>query len=721
MTAVATAPTPTTAPASAVDTTFPAAERAAIDESARWPVLFFFGNALLWLMLATVLGLIASIELYVPEFLADVPFLSYGRIWPAYTNTMSFGWASLAGLGVTIWLLARLGRVRVKFPGVLVTGAVFWQVGLTYGIICILGGKTTGLEGLEIPTGSAILMLIGYLLVVLWAFLLFSFRSQTTPFISVWYLMAALFWFPWSFALAHAAHLLPNVPGVVQGLVAAWASQNFVNVWLTSIGLAAAYYLIPKVINRPVHSYNLAAIGFWSFILFAGLTGAVRLSGGPIPAWIVTLSIAATILLLVQIVTVTTNLVLTMRGQYYMVYHSPTIRFTFFGAISFTVASVIGLLGSLRSVDKVVHFTQFQNGEMQLMIYSFFSMVIFGAIYYILPRMVGCEWLSSSMISLHFWGAAYGGGLLVVTLLLGGLATGSALADPDSSFRYSQIMEMSSPLYGGRHPRMVDDCGGPPDLRHALPAHAPAHRPTRRRPDALCAHRRGGETLMKRSTLLLAGIVGSFAFSAFALVLVPQMQLGGMQPQFGDDEGKIVDIYPIENRGMQAGRAVYISEGCVYCHSQQVRDVQNGTDVERGWGVRRTVARDYLFEVPPLLGSSRIGPDLANVGSAKWRNEPADENPQYKPAKRDAAWELLHLYNPRTISKDSNMPSYRYLFEERKISGQRSEEALDVPTRDGYEIVPKAEARALVGYLLSLDKSHALKEVKTATPEVAAK
>jgi cytochrome c oxidase cbb3-type subunit 2 len=227
---------------------------------------------------------------------------------------------------------------------------------------------------------------------------------------------------------------------------------------------------------------------------------------------------------------------------------------------------------------------------------------------------------------------------------------------------------------------------------------------------------------MNRSAYLFAGIIGSFALSVLALVIVPQRQIGGLQPQFADDEGKIVDIYPIENAGIvKAGRAVYMSEGCVYCHSQQVRDEQNGTDIERGWGPRRTVARDYIFEQPPLLGSSRLGPDLANVGSAKWRNEPADEDVKYKPAKRDAAWQLLHLYAPRTIVKESNMPPYRYLFEKRKIGGQRSVDALDVPVEDGYEVVPKPEAKKLVGYLLSLDKSHALKEVKSAAPEVAAK
>jgi len=231
---------------------------------------------------------------------------------------------------------------------------------------------------------------------------------------------------------------------------------------------------------------------------------------------------------------------------------------------------------------------------------------------------------------------------------------------------------------------------------------------------------------MNRPVYLFAGIIGSFALSCYALVLVPQKQIGDLQPQFGDDEGKIVDIYPIDNQGaVKAGRVVYASEGCVYCHSQQIRDEQNGSDLARSWGVRRTVARDYIFEAPPLLGSTRLGPDLANIGSSKWRNEPEDEDPNFKPAKRDAAWQLLHLYAPRSIMKDSGMPPYRYLFEKRKISGQRSDEALNLTGEDapepGYEIVPKPEAKSLVSYLLSLDRSHPLNEVKSAAPAPAAK
>jgi len=226
---------------------------------------------------------------------------------------------------------------------------------------------------------------------------------------------------------------------------------------------------------------------------------------------------------------------------------------------------------------------------------------------------------------------------------------------------------------------------------------------------------------MSRSSTLFAGLFGTFAVSCFAFVLAPQAQLGGLQPQFTEEDGKYSEIYPVENASLKSGRAVYIREGCVYCHSQQVRDPQNGTDIERGWGIRRTVARDYLYEQPPLLGGQRLGPDLTNVGSPDWRDESKQEV-EGKPKKRDRAWHYLHLYAPTTFVSSSIQPPYHHLFETRKISGQGSADALkltgaDAP-KEGYEVVPTAEAKDLVNYLLSLDCSHPLKEA-TAAPGAA--
>ncbi len=425
-----------------------AIERAMIDASTAGPVLFFFSSAVLWLLAATALGFVASVQLHYPRFLADVPFLTYGRVLPAYQHAMFYGWASQAGIGVGLWLLSRLCRVEMKLSGVLMIAGLFWNIGLTFGVIQLLAGQTSGVVGMELPGGAAGLMFYGNKLVSLWAAMIFGLRRQGPAYISVWYLLAAFLWLPWAFGLGYLAQQVSGVQGVMQSVVAAWASHSLMTMWITGVGLAAAYYLIPKVINRPIHSYNLATIGFWSWLAFGGLTSMVRLSGGPVPAWLVTLSIAAHILLIVQIVTVTANLVLTMQGQYHMVYHSPTIRFVFFGAIAFSTASVISLFASLRSVDAVLRFTDAVSALDTMFLYAFFSMAMFGAIYYIMPRLVGCEWLSSSMISLHFWGAAYGGGMVILVLLFGGIYHGATMGDPEALF--SQVIESYFPFHVGR-------------------------------------------------------------------------------------------------------------------------------------------------------------------------------------------------------------------------------------------------------------------------------
>jgi cytochrome c oxidase cbb3-type subunit 2 len=208
---------------------------------------------------------------------------------------------------------------------------------------------------------------------------------------------------------------------------------------------------------------------------------------------------------------------------------------------------------------------------------------------------------------------------------------------------------------------------------------------------------------LKAPSRIFSGILAVFAISFAVLAMTPAIQLGGLQPFVDEDAG---DIYPIDVSGVQAqGRAVYVSQGCVSCHTEQVRDPSEGADIARGWGVRRTVARDYIYEKPVLLGSMRFGPDLANIGSRK--------DPD-APDKYTAAWHYMHLYNPQATSPGSIMPSYKFLFEDRKIVGQKDADALDLTgnqaPQPGHEIVPSMEARDLVAYLTSLDHSHPLKE-----------
>jgi cytochrome c oxidase cbb3-type subunit 2 len=207
---------------------------------------------------------------------------------------------------------------------------------------------------------------------------------------------------------------------------------------------------------------------------------------------------------------------------------------------------------------------------------------------------------------------------------------------------------------------------------------------------------------LKQSSSIFTGILAVFALSFGVLGMAPAFQLNSLQPQVNEDLG---DIYPIDVSGVQAeGRAVYVSQGCVTCHTEQVRGLDDGADLARGWGVRRTVARDYIYEKPVLLGTMRFGPDLANIGARKDKDNPE---------KYTATWHYMHLYNPQATSPGTNMPSYKFLFEKRKIAGQVDADALSLPpgtVPDGYQIVPSMQARQLVAYLTSLDHSHALPE-----------
>jgi cytochrome c oxidase cbb3-type subunit 1 len=409
-------------------------ERALIDASTRLPVLVFYASAVAWLLAATFFGIFAAVKLCAPTFFSDVDFLTWGRIRPVHLDTLIYGWCSMVGMGTSIWLMARLCRTTLRHPLLLIAGAAFWNLGVLMGVIGILIGENTGYEWLEFPGYSAITLAISYLLIMSWALIMFRYRRRGHVYITQWYLLAALLWFPWLYAAAQVMLFIVPVQGVMQAAVNWWYANNLLFLWFGSIALGTAYYMIPKVIGRPVHSYYLATIGFWTFALFSSWTGMMRLIDGPFPAWMITASIAAMILTLIPVATVGMNHHMTMRDHFPLMRYSPTLRFTVFGAITYTVFSVVGVVMSLRSVARYTHFSEASMGWTYMGLYAFFSMIAFGSMYYIIPRLVGREWRYASLIKLHFWGSAYGIGLMLLMLLVGGFVQGLNFDDPTLPF-----------------------------------------------------------------------------------------------------------------------------------------------------------------------------------------------------------------------------------------------------------------------------------------------
>src|ERR1700751_1793605 len=412
-------------------------ERAYIDASTRVPVLLFYTSAIAWLIVGTVLAMVVSFKLHWPDLFGGISFVTWGRLRPAHMNVMVYGWASMAGVGTAVWLMARLCRATLRFPLLIAAGAVFWNVGVLIGVGAILLGDSTGFQWLEFPRYVAVILFVAYTLMASWAVLMFRYRRGDQIYITQWYLLGAFLWFPWLYAAGQLMLFVVPLQGVMQAAVSWWYANNLLFLWFGAIALGTAYYMIPKVIGRPVYSYHLATIGFWSYALFSSWTGMQRLVDGPFPAWMITASISATILTMIPVATVGLNHHLTMQGYFPLLRYSPTLRFTVFGAMSYTVFSVIGVLISLRSVARYVNFTQASIAYSQIGLYAFFTMIMFGSMYYIVPRLVGREWRYATLIKLHFWASAYGIGLMSLLLLAGGLVQGESQEDPTLPFMES--------------------------------------------------------------------------------------------------------------------------------------------------------------------------------------------------------------------------------------------------------------------------------------------
>jgi cytochrome c oxidase cbb3-type subunit 2 len=207
---------------------------------------------------------------------------------------------------------------------------------------------------------------------------------------------------------------------------------------------------------------------------------------------------------------------------------------------------------------------------------------------------------------------------------------------------------------------------------------------------------------MKNLPLLFCGIFLALATSWCGLILSANIQYGGLQP-VALEEGDPLEPQTIAGVAQQ-GRQVYMDLGCIYCHTQQVRPDGAGADIARGWGKRGTVPRDYILQDRVLLGMTRFGPDLADVGD---RIESTHTN-------------FLHLYDARLVTEGSIMPPFKFLFRTQKIGDVPTPHALKFPAGspeappDGYEVVPTDRAIALMAYLHSLKVDYELPEAKFA-------
>ena len=404
------------------------------DRSSAGPVLICLTSAVIWLLCGSLAGLVSSLKMHMPDWLVAEAWLTFGRIRPAHLNMVIYGWSSLAGAGIALWLIPRLLRTELVGARFASVGAIVWNLGVVSGIASILLGYSTGLEWLEFPFPPACLLLVGGALMGVPLILTVRHRQVKHLYVSVWYLGSALLWFPLLYAVANA----PGIHfGVEQATMNWWFGHNVLGLWFTPLGLGAAYYLIPKVLGTPIYSYNLSLLGFWTLAFFYSQVGGHHLIGGPVPTWLVTLSIVQSIMMVVPVFAVAVNQHMTVLRHFRALRYSPTLRFIVLGAMMYTLASLQGSIEALRSVNTITHFTHFTIAHAHLGLYGFFAMVMFGSIYFVMPRVLGREWPYSWMISIHFWLVISGFAIYFVALSVGGWLQGLAMLDAKQPFMAS--------------------------------------------------------------------------------------------------------------------------------------------------------------------------------------------------------------------------------------------------------------------------------------------
>jgi len=342
-----------------------------------------------------------------------------------------YGWATNGALAVILWLLPRLLRTRLYGAIWAMLGGTLLNVGVAAGIGAIAIGWTDGMEYLEIPWQIGIFIVLGFVLVIASALFTLVNRTVEHLYVSVWYFVAALLWI----AVLYIVGKLPGVhTGVQQATTNWWYGHNALGLWFTPVAVGAIYYFLPKIIGRPVRSYNLSLLGFWTLAFFYGQVGGHHLIGGPVPGWLTTLSIVQSMMMIIPVLAFTVNQAGTMRGQMHLARYSPTLRFMMVGGAMYFASSLQGSLEALRSINTITHFTHFTVAHAHLGMYAFVSMVLFGAIYFMVPRVLNWEWPYPKLITLHFWLVTVGIAIYFIGLSIGGWLQGQAMLDASRPF-----------------------------------------------------------------------------------------------------------------------------------------------------------------------------------------------------------------------------------------------------------------------------------------------
>ena len=624
--------------------------------------------ALITLLIAMTFGIIVSLQFIFPDLTGNWLPLGWGRLRYAHTQGIMIGWLGNAFLAFMYHAVPVLTGRSVSSPRLGLWLFGLWNFAVVApGWILVLSGISQPLEWAEFPLIVDAFVVVGLVLAAIQFLPAFFRRGLDKLYVSSWYIIGALIFTALSYPMGN---IVPEyVPGAAGAAFSGLWIHDAVGLFVTPLALAILYYVIPATTGRPVYSHFLSMLGFWGLFFLYPLNGTHHYIFSVIPMDAQLTAIAASALLGVIVVIVVTNLLLSLRGAGWYP-KDIALRFVSMSVVFYLVVSIQGSLQAQMSLNQAVHFTDWVIGHSHLAMLGFATFAGIGGIIHAWQRMPSARYNARALewaYVLLFGGIT----VMVVDLTIGGIVQAKLwqsgapwLESIQASQPYWVVRALSAiPIAAGFVALLYGLCSGPIGAGTAAVRDANASiaevEPRRLASQADNAPGRA---------LVTSYVVASIAGVAF---FVMSVSLLGIWPErvLAEQARLTSPAYPLRPTvAEERGRAIYAREGCAYCHSQQIRYTE--ADIAR-FGAP-TLAWETRFDYPHLMGTRRVGPDLARAGATRSEN-----------------WHYVHLFAPRTVVPLSVMPSYAALF-------------------DGSPDKPRQEARDLVAYIESLGRAREL-------------
>jgi len=398
------------------------------DTTAKW----FLLSAVLYFFIVGIVALMIAAKFVWPEMLGTIAALSYGRLRPLHVNGMLFGWLLAADMGLSYYLIPRLCGVRLWSEKLGVATAILWNVIILGAVVSLLAGWNQGWEYAELPTALDVLVVVAWIMFGVNLFGTVATRKYQQMYVSIWYTLGTVLWTAFVYLTGNFATLFTT--GVNQANLNWMYVHNAVGLIFTPVGLALAYYFIPKSGNIPLYSHKLSMIGFWSLAFFYVWTGAHHMLHGPISQWLQTISIAFSLMLLVPVWTVVYNFFATMKGNWPLTRDNVELKFLMSGVVFYLLTCFQGPMHSLRSVNAIVSKTDWIPGHAHMAVLGAFSFFAIAGTLHVIPRLFHTKLHSDPIATWSYWFFMIGGIGFFVTLWLGGFWQGWQWNNPAIPF-----------------------------------------------------------------------------------------------------------------------------------------------------------------------------------------------------------------------------------------------------------------------------------------------